>query len=278
MPTILVKRGTHANLQINASMSAGEPVVTTDRLNPYLAITSTYAAPLTPAVDQLTAMGAVDTANDLLLLHDASSSGQKEKRITVDAFKTALSVQSVNYAAGLRSGGNFVAGLTHCANSTSNLAMSNQNNVYYIPYFNHLTNPITAMGIIVTTLQASQQVAMGIYSVGSDGNPGALLRKITTNVDTTTTGVKIATLDSPLALPLGWCFVAALTGATTAQFESVAAGGAQALYSFLGVSSTAQGHKVLLETVAGGWTQVPATPGGTYTASDTGIPLIGLVA
>lgn len=277
MPTIQFKRGNHANLP-TSGMAAGEPIVSLDRGNLYVADSATTKFVATPAIDALSAMGAVDTANDLLLLHDASSSGQKEKRITVDNFKTALSVQSVNYAAGLRSGGNFVAGLTHCANSTSNLAMANQNTVYYIPYFNHLTNPITAMGIIVATLQASQQVAMGIYSVGSDGNPGTLLRKITTNVDTTTTGIKIATLDSPLALPLGWCFVAALTGATTAQFESVAAGGANALYSFLGVSSTAQGHKVLLESVAGGWTQVPATPGGTYTASDANIPLIGLVA
>ena len=37
-------------------------------------------------------MPAVDGAADLILIHDASEAGVKEKRITFDAFKTALNI------------------------------------------------------------------------------------------------------------------------------------------------------------------------------------------
>ena len=37
-------------------------------------------------------MAAIDGAADLLIMHDASAAGQKEKKITFDAFKTALNI------------------------------------------------------------------------------------------------------------------------------------------------------------------------------------------
>jgi len=48
--------------------------------------------PVVPAIDALSAIGTVAGAADLLIMHDASATGLKEKKITFDAFKTALNI------------------------------------------------------------------------------------------------------------------------------------------------------------------------------------------
>lgn len=91
MATILLKRGTHANLP-TTGMTSGEPLVTTDRGNLYLADSATTKIPVAPAIDALATMPAVDGTADFVLMHDASSTGQKEKKITFNDFKTALNI------------------------------------------------------------------------------------------------------------------------------------------------------------------------------------------
>ena len=92
MPRIQIKRGLKANLP-STGMLAGEPLVTTDRGTLHIATAATTKLPVVPAVDDLTIMPAVDGAADLILMHDASeAAGQKEKKITFDAFKTALNI------------------------------------------------------------------------------------------------------------------------------------------------------------------------------------------
>lgn len=91
MPTVQIKRGLTANLP-TTGMLAGEQFFTTDRATLDVADSPTTRLPVVPAIDRLTAMGAVDGAGDLLIIHDASVSGVKEKKITFDAFKTALNI------------------------------------------------------------------------------------------------------------------------------------------------------------------------------------------
>ena len=91
MPRIQLKRGLKANLP-TSGMLAGEPLVTTDRGTMHIATDATTKLPIVPAIDDLATLAAVDGAADLLILHDASSTGQKEKKITFDAFKTALNI------------------------------------------------------------------------------------------------------------------------------------------------------------------------------------------
>lgn len=92
MARIQLKRGLKANLP-TTGMLAGEPLVTTDRGTLHVATSATTKLPVVPAVDDLVTLGAVDGAADLILIHDASeASGQKEKKITFDAFKTALNI------------------------------------------------------------------------------------------------------------------------------------------------------------------------------------------
>jgi hypothetical protein len=74
-------------------MLAGEPHVTTDRGTLHVATDATTKLPVVPAIDDLTTLGSVSGADDLILIHDASeTSGQKEKKITFNDFKTALNI------------------------------------------------------------------------------------------------------------------------------------------------------------------------------------------
>ncbi|GAB7079887.1 hyaluronate lyase N-terminal domain-containing protein [Megalodesulfovibrio paquesii] len=91
MPRIQMKRGLKANLP-TSDMLAGEPLVTTDRGTLHVATDATTKLPVVPALDDLATLAAVDGAADFLLLHDADATGQKEKKMTVAAFKTALNI------------------------------------------------------------------------------------------------------------------------------------------------------------------------------------------
>lgn len=94
MARIQLKRGLKANLP-STGMLAGEPMVTTDRGTLHVATGATTKLPVVPALDDLAVMPAVDGAADLILIHDASeAAAQKEKKITFDAFKTALNIPS----------------------------------------------------------------------------------------------------------------------------------------------------------------------------------------
>lgn len=87
-----LKRGIKANLP-TSGMVAGEPMVTTDRGTLHVATDATTKLPVVPAIDDLTTLAAIDGATDLLIIHDASeAAGQKEKKLTFNAFKTALNI------------------------------------------------------------------------------------------------------------------------------------------------------------------------------------------
>lgn len=87
-----LKRGIKANLP-TSGMLAGEPMVTTDRGTLHVATDATTKLPVVPAIDDLTTLAAIDGASDLLIIHDASeAAGQKEKKLTFNAFKTALNI------------------------------------------------------------------------------------------------------------------------------------------------------------------------------------------
>lgn len=89
---IQLKRGLKANLP-STGMLAGEPHITTDRGTLHVATDPTTKLPVVPAIDDLTTLSSISGADDLLIIHDASqASGQKEKKITFDAFKTALNI------------------------------------------------------------------------------------------------------------------------------------------------------------------------------------------
>lgn len=89
---IQLKRGLKTNLP-STSMLAGEPHVTTDRGTLHVATDATTKLVVVPAIEDLTTLASVSGADDLLIIHDASeTSGQKEKKITFDSFKTALNI------------------------------------------------------------------------------------------------------------------------------------------------------------------------------------------
>ncbi len=90
--TLKLKRGNFASLQ-TTGMIAGEPMVTLDRGTLHIATGAATRIPVVPAIEALVTLASVDGANDLLILHDYSeTTGQQEKKITFDAFKTALNI------------------------------------------------------------------------------------------------------------------------------------------------------------------------------------------
>jgi len=91
MPSVQQKRGLFSNLPSSA-LKAGELFFTTDRQTAHFPTDATTMVPVVPAIDALSAIGAVAGAADLLIMHDASATGLKEKKITFDAFKTALNI------------------------------------------------------------------------------------------------------------------------------------------------------------------------------------------
>jgi hypothetical protein len=96
MARLQLRRGLKANLP-TTGMLAGEPHVTTDRGTLHVATDATTKLPVVPAIDDLTTLSAVSGADDLLIMHDASeASTQKEKKITFNAFKTALNIPTAS--------------------------------------------------------------------------------------------------------------------------------------------------------------------------------------
>ncbi|MEL7231727.1 MAG: hypothetical protein AAGJ85_04375 [Pseudomonadota bacterium] len=66
--------------------------LTTDRQTLHFPTDGTTMVPAVPAIDDLTILASITGAEDLLIMHDASSTGVKEKRITFDNFKAALNI------------------------------------------------------------------------------------------------------------------------------------------------------------------------------------------
>ena len=95
MARIQLKRGLKASLP-TSGMLAGEVMVTTDRGTAHVATDATTKLPVVPAIDDLTTLASVNGAADLILIHDADGVGQKEKKITFDAFKTALNIPTAS--------------------------------------------------------------------------------------------------------------------------------------------------------------------------------------
>ena len=95
MARIQLKRGLKANLP-TSGMLPGEVMVTTDRGTAHVATDATNKLPVVPAIDDLTTLASVNGAADLILIHDADGVGQKEKKITFDAFKAALNIPAAS--------------------------------------------------------------------------------------------------------------------------------------------------------------------------------------
>ena len=96
MARIKLKRGLKSALP-TSGLLVGEPLVTTDRGTLHIATGETTTIPVVPAIDDLSTLGAVSSAEDLLIMHDASeASAQKEKKITFANFKTALNIPAAS--------------------------------------------------------------------------------------------------------------------------------------------------------------------------------------
>lgn len=97
MARLQTRRGLKVNLP-TSGMLAGELMVTTDRGTLHVATDATTKKPVVPAIDDLAAIPSIDGAADLILIHDSSETAAngKEKKVTFDAFKTALNIPAAS--------------------------------------------------------------------------------------------------------------------------------------------------------------------------------------
>ena len=91
MARLQTRRGLFANLP-TSGMLPGELHFTTDRGTLHGAVDATTKLPIVPAIDSLNTLASINGASDFIMVHDADAVGQKEKKITFDAFKTALNI------------------------------------------------------------------------------------------------------------------------------------------------------------------------------------------
>jgi len=89
--TIRLRRGTRANLPASG-LAIAEPLFSTDRHTLHVAEDATTPVPVVPAIDELTTLSGVNATDDFLIMHDASATGVHEKKITFQAFKSALNI------------------------------------------------------------------------------------------------------------------------------------------------------------------------------------------
>ena len=95
MARVQITRGLKANLP-TSGLLAGEQLFTTDRGTLHVATDATTNLPIVPPIDDLVTLAAIDGAADLLLIHDASATGVKEKKILFNDFKTALNIPAAS--------------------------------------------------------------------------------------------------------------------------------------------------------------------------------------
>lgn len=88
---IQIRRGTDANLP-TSSLLPGEALWSTDRGTLTVAADSTTTIPVTVAIDKLDTLAAAVGSDDLIMVHDASAADRKEKKMTINEFKTALNI------------------------------------------------------------------------------------------------------------------------------------------------------------------------------------------
>ena len=88
---IQIRRGTDANLP-TTGLLPGEALWSTDRGILTVAADSTTTIPVTIAIDKLDTLASAVGADDLIMVHDASATGKKEKKMTINALKTALNI------------------------------------------------------------------------------------------------------------------------------------------------------------------------------------------
>jgi hypothetical protein len=94
MARLQIRRGLKSAIPTSL-MLPGEQFFATDRGTMHVATDAATKLPLVPAIDDLATLPSVDGAADFLIIHDTSENGagvQKEKKMTINAFRAALSI------------------------------------------------------------------------------------------------------------------------------------------------------------------------------------------
>lgn len=96
----------------------------------------------------------------------------------------------------------------HTASSTGYAAVANR--LVFMPFKLEVSAEVDALAVRVGTGVAATNVRLGLYDIGSDGQPNALLRE-TSALASATSGADVIGTVTPIRLQPGWYFLAIAT-------------------------------------------------------------------
>ena len=121
-------------------------------------------------------------------------------------------------------GGAMGASANLFATGVSDLSLAvSANTMYITPCFLSFQKFVTSVDIHVKTAVAAGELHIAAYTRGSDGRVGERFANFTSasTIDASTTGVKTATLPSPLLFPAGQFFIVILGNNGTIQVRAI---------------------------------------------------------
>lgn len=154
----------------------------------------------------------------------------------------------------------YVASSHYQASGGSTVTFGGANRCYYSPFLLAFGIEITGLIAHVATAVASSNFRIGLYRVASNGAPGALLIE-TGDLSGATTGDKGSGSVTRRFLAPGWYYSAIASNATI----SFSANRMEGLPTPMGHASVNATYSQGYETLAGGWTALPATAASSLT-------------
>lgn len=149
------------------------------------------------------------------------------------------------------------------------------NRLYLLPYLHMFGGSVVSFKNYVTTAAASSKARAGLYRWNPlTGAPDTLIQE-STDIDTTTTGMKTTTFTS-LRVPPGWYWMSFLcSGAASVRSFSFNTATPAAMG---GTAGGLVANAFLYATITAGWSALPATPtiAATVSAADAAAPAVFL--
>ena len=139
--------------------------------------------------------------------------------------------------------------------------------LYAIPIRFDCGRPIDAFALEVTTLGTSAVARVGLYTVGANGLPGALIVE-SADINCATTGVKVATFGG-ISLPPDWYYILLVCKTANVSFRAYNGGSVDKVNGTNPLGHSAFNSPYTAARIVGwntSWTSLPdPAPSGTWT-------------
>lgn len=155
-----------------------------------------------------------------------------------------------------------------CSSFTAQALVANR--LCYVPFLLAFDAVVTSLNVNVTIAAASSYIRTGIYACRPDGYIGDLLLTHGTDIDSTTTGFKTASVTSTY-LPAGWYYIGLVASGGTPTITCYTSAGQNVSLGspMICAASTLNQQEWRHETLSAG-AALPTTPNATTTGMAVG--------